>query len=600
MVHCVVDIEATGLNRFKNSMHTFGYYIPEYDYYEQVYDFGITEQVDMRYSVNNRRNLDKIDYSALYKRIEESIGALPRKADGSFDVKFIFQNGKFDSLFIEEKIGIALPIDEDLMILQYCLHMGSRKSLKYIAEQELGIESWDIPLKEKFIATPKSLEYHKGDLLNTWLCYLSLKAKVDAKPITKRLYEKLAMPSFRVYRDIENNGIYINLPKYKKVYVEYEDKFLAKGKILKDIQDINWDSPKQLAEYLYTDLMMPILGTTDTGKPSTSKSVLKKLSGAGFDIADKILDYRLYKQAMKMFLYPWWEAIHNSRIHPSFNIDTVRTGRTSSNAPNLQQVPRDINLRSIFTAPAGSIFVEIDHSQLELRVASHIMNEKVMIEAYKNDEDLHTKTASIIVGHEADKKERGMAKPVNFGFLYGMQASSFPDYAYNNYGLKFTKEQGKIFRDGFFKAYPDLDTYYRIQKNTCKDPEVGGASTMFGRFRPLPDLFSSNWGTKSYGERCAINTPTQSAGSDILICGMIEVHQKLRHKGVKLVGTVHDSILIEILQDGHEQERYEEIKQILENPELFKEFEIELKVPLKIDGEFCGNETTDTGWGSGH
>jgi DNA polymerase-1 len=600
MVHCIIDIESTGLNRFKNNISIFGYYIPEYDYYEQVYDFNITAQVDPKYSANNIRNLDKIDYSGLYKRIEESIGALPKKADGSFDVVFIFQNGKFDSLFIQEKTGILLSLDEDVMILQYCLHMGSRKSLDFIAKQELGIDTWDIPLKEKFVATEKSLAYHKEDLLNTWLCYKSLKAKVEANPTIKKLYDKLAMPSFRFYRDVENNGIYINMNKYKQVYSDYEDKYLELEKVLKGYADINWDSTKQLSEYLYKDCMMPVMGKTAKGAPSTDADTLQRLADAGFELATILLEYRFYKQALKMFLIPWWDVIHNSRIYPNFNIDTVRTGRTSSSNPNLQQVPRDINLRSIFTAPKGSLFLEIDHSQLELRVASHIMNERNMIKAYKNDEDLHTKTAEIIVGHAPSKDERTMAKPINFGFLYGMQADSFPDYAYSNYGLKFTKEQGKLFRDGFFKAYPDLMAYYKLQENTCKDPMVGGATTIFGRFRPLPDLFSNNWGTRQYGVRCAINTPTQSAGSDILICGAMEVHEKLKDKGVKVVGTVHDSLLLEVRQDGTEEEIYKEIKEILEHPSLFKEFNIELKVPLKIDGEFCGNEETGTGWGMGH
>lgn len=599
-LHCIVDIESTGLNRHKNNISIFGFYIPEYDYYEQVYDFKITEQVNPKYSATNTRNLDDIDYSELYERIRESIMSLPKKEDGSFDVTFVFQNGKFDSMFIEEKIGIELPLDEDVMILQYCLHMGSRKGLDYIAEQELGIPSWDIPLREKMVATPKSLHYHKEDLEKTWLTYKSLKAKVEANPKVKRLYEKLAMPSFRVYRDIENNGIYINQSKYDRVYKEYQDKFFEYESKLNSIANINWGSSKQLGEYLFKECMMPVFEKTPKGAPSTNSRALKKLADAGFEIASLILEYKFYKQAMKMFLDPWKEVIYKGRIYPNFNIDTVRTGRTSSSNPNLQQVPRDINLRSIFTAPKGSLFLEIDHSQLELRVASHVMNERTMIEAYRNDEDLHTKTAELIVGHKPSKEERTMAKPVNFGFLYGMQASSFPEYAFSNYGLKFTSEQGKLFRDGFFKAYPDLLTYYKIQENTCKDPLVGGATTLFGRFRPLPDLFSNNWGTRQYGVRCAINTPTQSAGSDILICGMIEVHQKLKHKGVKIVGTVHDSILLEVKQDGHENEIYEEIKNILEHPSLLKEFDIELKVPLKIDGEFCGNEETDTGWGMGH
>lgn len=600
MIHCVIDIETTGLNRFKNNISIFGFYIPEYDYYEQIYDYDITAQIDPKFTLKKPRNLDKVDYSGLYARIKEALESLPKKEDGSYDVKFIFQNGKFDTLFLYQKVGIMLPLDEDIMILQYCLHMGVRKSLDYIAYQELGVETWDIPLKDKMTASPKSVEYHKKDLIIPWQCYLTLREKVKNNPTTERLYTKLAMPSYKVFREVEKNGIYINMEKYKQVYIDYETKYLELEKQLKSYADIDWGSAKQLSSYLYEDCMMPVLGKTKLGAPSTDADTLQKLEDAGFEIATVLLEYRKYKQAVTMFLYPWYDLVNESRIYPSFNIDTVRTGRTSSNNPNLQQVPRDLNLRSIFTAPKGSLFLEIDHSQLELRVASHIMNDKTMIEAYKNDEDLHTKTAELIVGHTPSKEERNKAKAVNFGFLYGMQADTFPEYAYSNYGQKVTREEAKLFRDSFFRSYSDLQTYYKLQENTCKDPLVGGASTMFGRFRALPDLFSNNWGTRQYGVRCAINTPTQSAGSDILICGMIEIYEKLSHKGVKIVGTVHDSILLEVPQNGKEKELYEEIKHILENPELFKEFGISLKVPLKIDGEFCGNEETNTGWGMGH
>ena len=602
MIHCVLDIETTGLSRFKNNISIFGFYVPEYDYVVQIYNDSIQYKVDPKYTAKNTKNLDTFteEYQDTYNRIIEELNKLPRKADGSFDVIFITQNGKFDTLFIYEKTGIMLPIDEDVMLEQYVLHMGRRKGLDAIVEQEFGEPTWDIPLRDKFVATPKSLDYHKKDIVNTWRCHESLRPKVYANPTYERLYKKLVMPSFLVYRQVENNGIFFNEAKYEQVYSEYTQKLDSLEAQLKTYADINWGSAKQVGDYLYKTCMFPVFYKTDTGAPSTGERALKRLAGSGIEIANILLEYKFYKQAVNTFLKPWRDFIHNGRIYPTFNIDTVRTGRTSSNNPNLQQVPRDINLRSLFTAPADSMFYEIDHSQLELRVASHVMNETNMIEAYNKGEDLHTKTAREIVGHEPSKQERTMAKPVNFGFLYGMQSDSLPDYAYSNYGLEFTKEQSKTFRDAFFRAYPNLQRYYKLQEATCKDPTVGGASTIFGRFRYLPELFSNDWGTRQYGVRCCINTPTQSAGSDILISGMIEIQHTFNNEGVKIVGTVHDSILLEIKNDEHLQERYEKVKYILEHPSLLKEFGIELKVPLKIDGESCGNVTTGTGWGAGH
>ena len=602
MIHCVLDIETTGLNRFKNNISIFGFYVPEYDYVVQLYDETIQYKVDPSYTAKNTKNLDTFteEYAGTYKKIIDEINKLPRKPDGSFDVIFITQNGKFDTLFIYEKTGIMLPIDEDVMLEQYVLHMGRRKGLDDIVKQEFGEPTWDIPLKKKFVATDESLAYHKLDIINTWRCHESLRPKVYADPIKERLYTKLVMPSFRVYREVEKNGIFFNEVKYEQIYAEYTQKLDSLEAQLKSYVNINWGSSKQLADYLYKTLNLPVFYKTETGAPSTGERALKRLSGIGFKLADVILEFKFYKQSVNTFLKPWRELVHNHRIYPSFNIDTVRTGRTSSEYPNLQQVPRDINLRSLFTAPEDSVFYEIDHSQLELRVASHIMNETNMIEAYNRGEDLHTKTAKALVGHEPTKQDRLMAKPVNFGFLYGMQSDSLPDYAYANYGLEFTKEQSKVFRDAFFKAYPGLQRYYKLQENTCKDPTVGGASTIFGRFRYLPELFSNDWGTRQYGVRCCINTPTQSAGSDILISGMIEIQNTFKGEGVKIVGTVHDSILLEIKNDEHLQERYNKVKYILEHPSLLKEFGITLKVPLKIDGESCGNVTTGTGWGCGH
>lgn len=594
-MHVVLDLETTGLSRFKNNISIFGMYIPEYDYYVQLYDENISSLVDKRQS-----NIDDLDYSGLYDRIRGELNKLPKKENGEFDVCVVTQNGKFDTLFLYEKTGIMLPVNEDVMLEQYVLHMGTRKGLDYIVYQEFGEPTWDIPLKEKHIATPKSVEYHKKDLYWTWKCHQSLREQIKNNPTFERLYTKLVIPTYLAYRKVEQTGIFFNENKYHQVYKDYQAKYDELETYLKTVKDINWGSSKQVGEFLYKECMFPIVSTTEKGAPSTDATALQKLADLGYDIASKLKEYKFYKQSINTFLKPWGEQIHNHRIYPTFNIDTVRTGRTSSSDPNLQQVPRDINLRSIFTAPEGYHFYEIDHSQLELRIAAHIMNEPNMIQAYKNGEDLHTRTAKSIVGHDPSKSERTMAKPVNFGFLYGMQASSFPAYAYANYGLHFTEEQGKIFRDAFFKAYPKLLDYYRIQENTCKDPEVGGAYTMFGRFRALPELFSNSWGLKQSAVRQCINTPTQSAGSDILLSGMLEIQQTFPEDEVRVVGTVHDSILLEVKADDKEKERYNKIEYILEHPQLLKEFDVTLRVPLKIDGESCGNITTGTGWGAGH
>ena len=307
MIHCVLDIETTGLNRFKNNISIFGFYVPEYDYVVQIYNESIQYKVDPKYTEKNTKNLDTFteEYNDTYRKIIEEINKLPKKPDGSFDVVFITQNGKFDTLFINEKTGIMLPIDEDVMLEQYVLHMGKRKGLDYIVEQEFGEPTWDIPLKEKFVATPKSLDYHKKDIVNTWRCHTSLRPKIQANPSYERLYTKLVMPSFLVYRQVENNGIFFNEAKYEEIYAEYTRKYDELEAQLKSYADINWGSATQLSNYLYKTLMLPVFYKTDKGNPSTDERALKRLSGIGFKLADTILQFKFYKQSVNTFLKPY-------------------------------------------------------------------------------------------------------------------------------------------------------------------------------------------------------------------------------------------------------------------------------------------------------
>ena len=407
-----LDIETTGGNRFKNNISIFGFFVPDYNY------FVILSNKNLSFLDYN--NPDSVDYSDFYACIKQELLKLPK------DTQFITCNGKFSTLFLYEKIGLMLEILDDVMLEQYVLHMDTRKSLSYIVKQELNGTFVEIPEKEKSLPTEESLEYFKNKLSFIFKCHNSLRKKVQKNNSFERLYTKLVLPSYKAYRTIENNGIYFNEKKYHQVYKEYQFKLDNLETYLKSVKDMNWGSSKQLSDFLYKECQFPVLEKTEKGQPSTDSGALKKLADTGIELANKILEYRFYKQAVNTFLKPWGEQIHNHRIYPTFNIDMVRTGRTSSSEPNLQQVPRDINLRSLFTAPKGYHFYEIDHSQLELRVASHIMNEPSMIQAYQDGEDLHTRTARSIVGHEPSKQERSMAKPVNFGFLYGMSGKSFP------------------------------------------------------------------------------------------------------------------------------------------------------------------------------
>ena len=299
----------------------------------------------------------------------------------------------------------------------------------------------------------------------------------------------------------------------------------------------------------------------------------------GYKIADVLLEYKRRTKDVGTFLEPWLEQSVDSRLHPTFNVDTVRTGRTSCKEPNLQQVPRDKALRSLFNASPGYVLFECDYSQLELRVACHYSGDRTMLDIYNNNGDIHTRTAQIVTGkQEVTKEERNRAKAVNFGFLYGMSAKKFVDYAKTSYDTIFTQQEATEIRARFFQTYRDLEPWYAKQKRLCSLD--GGVYTLFGRFRALPEIYSQEWSEKGSAERCSINTPVQSSGSDMLLSSMIEIENTLPE--VRIVCTVHDSILIEVPEDKIEEYK-EKIGNIMKHPSLMDFFGVKLTVPLDID-----------------
>lgn len=545
-MYVVIDIETSGLNRFKDSINLIGVYVPKYNYYGIFYN--------KQEFVNFLLNLPK-------------------------DVQFVFQNGKFDTLFIKQQYDIDIPIHHDVMLLSYVLDMGEPKSLKYLVEKHFNQESWDISVESKTSITDETIEYLKLDVYWTWMLFDKLYNELDSTH--SRLYHKLVIPSFNAYKYIEYNGIALDMKRLDQTMKEYEEKRDYFNNKLQNIKGINWNSSKQLASYLYGELYLPILGRTEKGEPSTSASILRKLAKQGHTIATDILEYKYYNNAINTFLSRWKQDAINGRLYPRFNIDATKTGRTSCVEPNLQQVPRRKELRSLFTARKGYVLVEADQSQVELRIAAHYAKEDKMIEVYSNDGDIHTETAkSIAMTDNPTKEDRIKAKPVNFGFLYGMQAKKFPIYAEDNYDVNYTIDEAVAYRDRFFNTYPKLLYWYELQKEECR--MYGGVTTLFGRFRRIPEIYSSNFWEVLSAERISINTPVQSTASDILLSGMIEIVNEL--KECYVVGTVHDSILIEVPEDKADY-YVNRIKEIMTEPKLLKEFEIELMLPLKVDAE---------------
>lgn len=556
--YATIDIETTGLNRFKDEITWVG--------------IGLSkdENDDIRIKTFDCRNITSVkDMFAAFDRIREN------------KLHTVFQNGKFDTLFLEQKYGLKLPITEDVMLMGTAYDLAADHGLKKMAMKYLGVPDWDISKKDKLKGEKNIRPYLRCDVLYTWRMFQYFRKRMDSEQI--KIYKRLLKPAYLMYRDVERNGAYVDidaLHKCQKKYADIEKECLSK---LKAKYDINWNSSGQVANVLFEKEGLPVLKKSQkTGKPSADAAVLKRLAAKGHKLPQMILDYKAANTLNKMFLNRWEDDLgSDKRIHPSFNLTNVVSGRTSCQNPNLQQVPRTKDVRGIYKAPPGRLFFEADYSQLELRIAADYANDKTMIDIYLHNGDIHTTTAKLMTGgREPTKEERSKAKAVNFGFLYGMMAKKFVDYAYNSYGVIFSLAEATEFREKFFAKYSRLLPWHHEQELLCES--LGGVYNKFGRFRKLPLIYSSNKWERASAARRAINTPVQGTGSDLLISAAAQIHKELKSEGLKIVGTVHDSILGEFPEECKDW-IVDEIRRIMLHPASMDEFGVELKVPLDCD-----------------
>ena len=516
--YVTIDIETTGLNRYKDEITWIG--------------VGLAKSLEddqikiLTYDATDPKQLEKFRNIIAHAKAAKS--------------KLVFQNGKFDTLFLEQKLKLKLPISEDTMLMGTAYDLVAEHGLKAMAQNYLGVPDWDIKKKEKLSGDKDIFEpYLRCDVRYTWKLFQFLMENMTGKQM--KIYRELLRPAYRAYRDIERNGLYLDLETLKVVKKKYNEDAKRLLAELKKHGDINWNSSAQIAKVLFKPGGCPVLNRTAKGAPSTAADVLKELSMQGYTVPKLLLEYKDASTRNKMFLNRWEDDCYESRIHPNFNLTNVVSGRTSCNNPNLQQVPRTKDIRGLFSGAPGMILFEADYSQLELRIAAHYAKDKTMLGIYNNDGDIHTETAKLFTnGKDPTKEERGKAKAVNFGFLYGMQAKKFVKYALDSYGQTFTLKEAEHIRDLFFAKYSRLLPWHKEQEDLCE--MQGGIYNMFGRFRRLPLIYSPNKWERASAARRAINTPVQGSGSDLLISAVTQINKEL--KGIAWIGaTVHDSII---------------------------------------------------------
>ncbi len=337
----------------------------------------------------------------------------------------------------------------------------------------------------------------------------------------------------------------------------------------------NINSPKQLGVILFEKLKMPYGKKTKTGY-STAADVLEKLAEE-YPLVSKILEYRQLAKLKSTYAEGLSNYIEeDGRIHSSFHQTITATGRISSTEPNLQNIPIRMEqgrlIRKVFIPRKGCVLLDADYSQIELRVLAHMSEDENLIQAYREARDIHRMTASQVFHvpfEEVTSLQRRNAKAVNFGIVYGISSFGLSQ------DLSITTKEAAAYIQSYFETYPGVKTFLERQVQQAK--EQGYVTTMFGRRRPVPELSSSNFMQRSFGERVAMNSPIQGTAADIIKIAMIRVSKSLKEQGLrsKLILQVHDELLIEAWEEETEQ-----VKEILKKD---METAAELSVKLEID-----------------
>lgn len=419
----------------------------------------------------------------------------------------------------------------------------------------------------------------------TKVCYEAYTAFAAAKPLLqkleeagmKKLFWEIEMPLLFVLYEMERAGVQIEGEALK----EYGDKLgMRIVELEKEIYDLagerfNINSPKQLGVVLFEHLGMPGGKKTKTGY-STAADVLERLAPE-HPLVEKILEYRQMAKLKSTYADGLANFIgSDGRIHGKFHQTITATGRISSTDPNLQNIPVRMELgrliRKVFVPCEGCVFVDADYSQIELRILAHCSGDPQLIQAYREAQDIHRITASQVFHvpfEDVTALQRRNAKAVNFGIVYGISSFGLSQ------DLSITRKEAAQYIENYFETYPGIKQF--LDEQVAHAKENGYVVTLFGRRRPVPELKSSNFMQRSFGERVAMNAPIQGTAADVIKIAMIGVSRELKKRKLKskLILQVHDELLIEA-----DMEEVEEVKVILKEQ---MEQAADLLVPLIVD-----------------
>lgn len=581
-------------------------------------DFSQTELIDTGEKEEKTKSLIIKDISELqvkdFSFYLETRGTIYSKSDilgmGIYDGEngyFISKNdiSKYKDIFISNvskytydfkknlvvlnNLGIKFTnVVFDMMIATYLLDYVIKDDIAFIAQAF----NEEIPLYEDLYGTDKRPREIDDDYLKEICCRKAKFIYETRERILKELeeneelelFEKIEMPLVRVLADMEITGIKVDTEYLSGVELELkqlmdsleEEIYVLAG------NKFNIMSPAQLAKVLFEDLEIPYPKRVKDNKYSTSKDILDKIRFVN-PIVDKILEYRTVAKLYTNYAVGLKEEVReDGRIHTIFTQTLTRTGRLSSVSPNLQNIPARAEfsklIRKAFVADENSCLLSSDYSQVELRIFAHMSQAANLIQAFIDEADIHTKTASDIYKvdmADVTKDMRRTAKAVNFGILYGISSFGLSE----DLGIDIIT--AKKFIDNYLETYPGIKEY--MDKEKADAYSLGYVRTLMNRKRVIEELKSKNYMIRSSGERMALNTPIQGTAADILKKAMVEIFDEFNKRGLKskMLIQVHDELVFNVVNEELEEVR-EIVKNIMEN--TFK-----LDVPLKVEIEVGSN-----------
>ena len=475
-------------------------------------------------------------------------------------IKKVGQNIKYDFIIFKNH-GIELNPVDDTMLLSYTLDAGNnRHNMDTLSELHLGHKT--ISFKDVVGTGKKQLNFSEVDLKSateyaaedadvTLRLYEILSERVSEEKLEK-IYEVFEKPMIKILSKLETNGIKVDDAYLKKLSKKFEERLKEIEKEIYKIsgKKFNIGSPKQLGEIIYNDLKIAKLKKTKKGSLATSAKILEDLASSGHKFPNLVLEWRQVSKLKSTYTDALQEHINKKtkRVHTSFLLAATNTGRLASSDPNLQNIPIKTldgkEIRKAFVADKNNILVSADYNQIEMRILADMADVKELKKAFKNNQDIHSLTASQVFDVPITKVTedfRRKAKAINFGIIYGI----------TQYGLakqiSVSNEEALSFINSYFKKFPEIKDYMNTTIKTCR--KQGYVTNIFGRRIHLRGINDKNFSVRAFQERAAINAPIQGSAADIIRLAMIKIDKILEEKKkAKMLLQIHDELIFECLK----------------------------------------------------